>query len=168
MQGYQLIGGNLRFRVTAQGNVFADGTYQSPASDFAEMLPATAGLEPGDVLAIGAEGRLERSTAPYQTSVAGIYSTKPGFLGGSAEKGQAADKVPLAITGIVPVKAVAENGPIHAGDLLTTSSTPGYAMKASPHVLDGVRLYPTGTIIGKALGALESGTGTIQMLVTLQ
>jgi hypothetical protein len=27
---------------------------------------------------------------------------------------------------------------------------------------------PTGTVIGKALGGLETGTGTIQMLVTLQ
>ena len=168
VRGYEFIGGNLRFRVTHMGDVYADGTYTSPASDFAEMLPATAGLEPGDVLAIGAKGRLERSAAPYQTSVAGIYSTQPGFLGGSAEDGQTADRVPLAIIGIVPVKVVAENGPIHTGDLLTTSSTPGHAMKASPRVVDGVSLYPTGTIIGKALGALESGTGAIRMLVTLQ
>ncbi len=168
IQAWNRLYTNLQFKVANGGNVYADGTYTSPASDFAEMLPAVAGLEPGDVLAIGAGGRLERCTAPYQTSVAGINSTKPGFLGGSAEEGQAADKVPLAITGVVPVKAAAENGPIHAGDLLTTSSTPGHAMKASPRVVNGVSLYPTGTIIGKALENLASGTGTIQMLVTLQ
>ena len=160
--------GDLRFRVDNVGNVYADGQYKSPAGDFAEMLPAAAGLEPGDVLVIGAGGQLERSTTPYQTSVAGIYSTKPGFVGGSGTVDKAADGAPLAISGVVPVKAVAENGPIHAGDLLTTSSAAGYAMKASPLVVDGARLYPTGTIIGKALGNLESGRGAIRCLVTLQ
>lgn len=37
--------------------------------------------------------------------------------------------VPMALAGQVLVKATAGNGPIEKGDLLTTSSTPGYAMK---------------------------------------
>ena len=62
---------------------------------------------------------------------------------------------------MVPVKVSAENGAIHPGDLLVASSTPGHAMKAGsdPSV---------GTVIGKALGSLENGTGVIQMLVMLQ
>ncbi len=35
----------------------------------------------------------------------------------------------LALTGRVPVKITGENGAIEPGDLLTTSSTPGHAMK---------------------------------------
>ena len=151
---------NLRFQVSNIGNVYADGTYSSPASDFAEMLPAVEGLEPGDVLVVGSDGQLLRSSSPYATSVVGVYSTKPGFVGGSDEEMENPGKVPLAILGIVPVKASAENGPIAPGDLLTTSSTPGHAMFADHFV--------GGTIIGKALEPLEEGTGIIQMLVVLQ
>jgi len=35
------------------------------------------------------------------------------------------------LSGITPVKVSLENGPIQKGDVLTTSSTPGYAMKAT-------------------------------------
>ena len=45
---------NLKFYVANDGNVYADGAYQSPAADFAELLPAHNGLEPGDVLIIDA------------------------------------------------------------------------------------------------------------------
>ena len=183
---------NRVFKVTRVGNVYADGIYTSPASDLAELLPASESLEPGDVLVVGPDGQLARSSDAYQPTVVGVYSTKPGFLGGVAEdaggtevqvqlgaKG-AADvknearaelategKVPLAIAGVVPVKVSAENGPIHPGDLLTAASLPGHAMKASPVDLDGVEIYRPGTMIGKALEPLDEGTGVISVLITL-
>jgi hypothetical protein len=57
------------------------------------------------------------------------------------------------------VKVDASFGAIRAGDLLTTSTTPGYAMKVTDKVA------AIGAIIGKALGNLDSGTGTIPVLV---
>ena len=84
----------------------------------------------------------------------------PGIIGGGANMDQEG-YAPLAVVGLVPVKASAENGPIAPGDLLTTSSTPGHAMKADADP-------PAGTIIGKALEPLAEGTGVIQMLVMLQ
>lgn len=54
----------------------------------------------------------------------------------------------------------ASYAPIKVGDLLTSSDTPGYAMKA-------INPKP-GTIIGKALESLNSGKGYIKVLVTLQ
>ena len=90
------------------------------------------------------------SSKAYQTSVAGVFSTKPGFVGGGVDA-ETPGEVPLAIVGIVPVKAVSENGPIHPGDLLVASSMAGHAMDAGVNP-------PTGTVIGKAL----------RMLVTLQ
>jgi hypothetical protein len=66
------------------------------------------------------------------------------------------------ILGVVSCKVSAENGPIHPGDLLVTSATPGHAMRT-----DRESAWP-GTILGKALGSLDSGTGVIQVLVTLQ
>jgi hypothetical protein len=68
----------------------------------------------------------------------------------------------------VPTKVSAENGAILPGDLLTCSSTPGYAMKASPIMINGIAIYPTGTIIGKALDALPSAQGVIKVLVNLK
>jgi hypothetical protein len=65
------------------------------------------------------------------------------------------------MVGVVPVKASAENGPIHPGDLLAASSIPGHAMKADPNPA-------VGTVIGKALEGLDEGTGVIRMLVMLQ
>ena len=148
------------FRVTGAGNVYADGSYLSPAADYAEMWPANGNLQPGDVLVVGMDGKLTLSTQPFQASVVGVYSTKPGFVGGAANGGDQTGKVPLAITGIVPVKVSAENGVIHPGDMLVASATPGYAMRAGDNP-------PNGTVLGKALGSLESGTGVIQVLVML-
>ena len=66
------------------------------------------------------------------------------------------------------VKVDASLGAIQTGDLLTTSTTPGYAMKAAPVVVNGVEIYRTGTILGKALEPLDKGTGVIKVFVTLR
>src|SRR5690606_15241466 len=65
---------DIKFRVTAAGNVQADGTFTSPAADFAELMPATTGLEPGDVLVVGRGGILEASSKPYQQTVVIVLS----------------------------------------------------------------------------------------------
>src|SRR5262249_19318676 len=108
--------------------------------------------------------RLALSHEPYTTLVAGIYSTKPGVLGSmtAADHGVSKEEVPLAIVGIVPCKVSAENGAIHPGDLLVTSSTLGHAMKGTDR---GGRM---GAVVGKALEPLDRGVGVIQVLVTLQ
>jgi hypothetical protein len=142
-------------------------------SDFAEALPARGGkvgYEPGDVLVVSgdAAGSVERSSRRYDTRAIGVYSTRPGFIGAdkNGDTRVDPDDVPVAITGIVPTKVTAENGPIRAGDLLTTSSTPGHAMKATPVSVVGVEFYPPGTILGKALQSLDGDRGVIRVLVT--
>ncbi len=152
---------DLRFQVNNMGEVSADGSFHSGGADFAEMLPAADGLEPGDVLVVGPDGALLRSTTARDPTVVGVHSTQPGFVGGSDAAMENPGDVPLAVMGVVPVKASAENGPISPGDLLTTSSTPGHAMKANADPA-------VGTVIGKALEGLDEGTGVIQMLVMLQ
>lgn len=54
----------------------------------------------------------------------------------------------------------ASYGAIHPGDLLVSSSTPGYAMRADSPA--------PGTIIGKALELWETGQGTIAVMLSLQ
>jgi len=152
---------NRRFLVEIDGDVFADGSFHSGGADVAELFPAADGLEPGDVLVIGPDGRLTRSTRAYQPAVVGVYSTKPSLVGGAMDDTDWTGKVPLAVVGIVPVKASAENGPIGPGDLLVASSTPGHAMQAGPNP-------PAGTVIGKALEGLKESTGVIRMLVMLR
>ncbi|MBI3949878.1 MAG: hypothetical protein HY314_05430, partial [Acidobacteria bacterium] len=161
---------NLRFRVHNNGNVTADGTFTGGGADFAELMdleepsrPEAESYQPGDVLIISPEtGKLKKGQQPYCPLVAGVYSTKPGFLGGPGMDEARPGQVPLAVIGIVPCKVTGENGPIAFGDLLVTSSTPGHAMKGTD------RSQMLGAIVGKALEPLPSGTGTIKVLVTLQ
>jgi len=154
--------GDTEFRVARGGNVYADGAFTGGGADYAELLPGAAGLEPGDVLVIDLQGQLARSSQPYQVSVAGVYSTRPGFLAGAGDgDADLSGQVPLAVMGVVPVKATAENGRIQPGDLLTSARTAGHAMRAGASP-------PIGTVIGKALQPLAGGSGVIKMLVMLQ
>jgi len=157
---YQIFNGT-KFRVTADGEVYAAKAFHPNGADFAEMLPAQNAVEPGDVLVIGEDGKLTRCTQPYQDNVAGVHATQPGLLGGAQDGADLTGKIPLAVVGVVPVKVTNENGSLKPGDKLTTSSTAGHAMKAS-------RRAEIGTVIGKALEAFDGERGVIQMLVILQ
>jgi hypothetical protein len=161
--------------INAEAGVrFPDGQTQTTAwtgalcgGDYAESVNADGdrkGYEPGDVLVIASESKsdIEKSVEPYSTLVAGVFATKPGAVGRRQTTAKSPDEVPMAMVGIVPTKVSAENGPVHKGDLLVTSSTPGYAMKGT----DRERMM--GAVVGKALGSLASGTGVIEVLVTLQ
>ena len=135
--------------------------------DYAEAVEAAGtrkAYEPGDVLVIaeGADGDVKKSSEPYSTTVAGIFATKPGVVGRRESLPKDGDEVPMAMIGIVPTKATTENGPIRKGDLLVTSSKDGYDMKGT----DRSRML--GAVIGKAMGTLDSGTGVLEVLVTLQ
>ncbi len=128
-------GGDM-MRTNASG--WSTGSY-----DFAEMFPSTETLEPGDVVVFATDSEhVRQSTEEYDEMVAGIVSTKPGFLAGENSPGE----YPIALAGRVPVKVSLENGAIEVGDPLTTSSTPGYAMRATE----------SGPIVGNALQPFDS------------
>jgi hypothetical protein len=148
-------GQNL-FHVASTGNVYAHGSFVSNGIDYADRLPAEPGIETADVVVIGEDGVLHRSSRANETDVAGVYSTRPGVLGQHEEETRAT--IPVALAGVVPVKAVVENGAIHPGDLLVSSSSPGRAMRAPADPRPG-------TVIGKAMQRLEAGEGQITMLV---
>jgi len=141
--------------------------YDTGSSDVAEYMPVTGDVTPGTVLIIGDDRLLMPSATSYDTRVAGIVSTAPGVSLGTKEGGNEGEAL-IAVSGRVPCKVDATNGPIVAGDLLTTSNRPGYAMKAEPTMINGRGFYPDGTVLGKAFESLGSGTGTIDVLVTLQ
>jgi hypothetical protein len=69
----------------------------------------------------------------------------------------------VALTGRVYCLCDASSGGIEPGDLLTTSDTPGHAMKVTDHA------RAQGAIIGKAMTRLAQGeTGRVLVLVSLQ
>jgi hypothetical protein len=167
--------GDIELAQTKGGSIiFQDGSVQSYAwngvlngGDYAEDMRATGNkvkYEPGDVLVLaeGDNADVQKSAEPYSAMVAGIYATKPGVVGRREAVAKSADNVPMAMVGVVPTKVSAENGPIRKGDLLVSASLPGYAMKGT----DRGRML--GAVLGKAMGSLDSGTGVIEVLVTLQ
>jgi hypothetical protein len=119
-------------------------------------------VEPGCVLVISDESRLRLADRPYDRRVAGIVSgaggLRPGIVLGRSRGGR---RVPVALFGKVNCKVDATEIPVLAGDLLTTSQTLGYAMRAEPDE------RASGALIGKALRGLEAGRDLIPVLVSL-
>jgi hypothetical protein len=138
-------------------------------SDLAEPfdIAGSEAVKPGMVVAIDAEhpGQLRIAKNAYDRTVAGIVSGANGINPGLTmqQEGTVADgSLPVALSGRVYCRADASYGPIQPGDLLTTSDTPGHAMK----VIDNNRAQ--GAILGKAMTSLESGKGLVLVLVSLQ
>lgn len=109
-------------------------------------------------------GHLKLSDTPYDTRVAGIISGANGVNPGIQmhQQGVIEGGQNVALSGRVYVQADACNGAIRPGDMLTTSGTPGYAMKVTDH------LRAEGAILGKAMTGLSEGKGMVLVLVTLQ
>ncbi|MCP3995156.1 MAG: hypothetical protein GY722_08835 [bacterium] len=188
--------GDEVFRVDEHGNVFAKGSLRPASMDVAEYFSVSETVEAGHVLVADLESpghyRLGRRTA--DPAVVGVVAAEPGVLLGSGMDRIAASNselaaefelarragdrraealawnglenafrqthAPVALSGTVDVKADAGFGAIQVGDLLTTSPTSGHAMRSDDPA--------PGTILGKALESLNSGTGSIRMLVMLR
>jgi hypothetical protein len=138
-------------------------------SDIAEPFNIVAyeTIKPGMVVVIDPKnpGLLRIADRAYDRTVAGIVSGANGIRPGMtmSQVGTVANgSHPVALIGRVYVCADASNGKIKPGDLLTTSDTPGHAMK----VTDYTRAQ--GSILGKAMTSLAKGRGFILVLVSLQ
>jgi hypothetical protein len=136
-------------------------------ADIAEKFPTTETLEPGTVVEIDPDnpGHLRKARGAYNKRVAGVVAgangLSNGIILGNLEGSE--NHTPIAISGRVWVYADATHEAIEPGDFLTTSETPGYAMKAT----DLPRAQ--GSILGKAMTRLEKGkTGMVLVLVNLQ
>jgi hypothetical protein len=153
-------------RLVVAGNIMATGDIRLAGADCAEEFRVVEGgaIEPGSVLVIGDEETLWQCEAAYDTKVAGVVSgaglLRPGILLG--RQTEESGRMPIALSGTVYCKVDAAFGAVGVGDLLTTSSTRGHAMKA----LDAGRAV--GAVIGKALRPLRDGRGLIPILVALQ
>jgi hypothetical protein len=155
------------YKGSGKGRMTCDVLEIRGGADLAEGFDAgDARPEPGTVMTIDPEheGRLTIAADAYDRRVAGVVSGAGGVDPGLrlAQAGALDGEVPVALTGRVYVRCSAENGPIRPGDLVTTASLDGHAMRAS----DPSRAF--GAVIGKALGSLDEGSGLVLVLVGLQ
>jgi hypothetical protein len=168
-------GGSLAFRVENNGKTTMSVLTITGGSDLAEPFDIAAGedqtsepIQPGMVVVIDPQrpGRLKLSAEAYDRKVAGIISGANGLSPGMVMSAHGADHAdgdhPVALTGRVWCRCDASQAAIAPGDLLTTSSLAGHAMKA----LDPEKAQ--GAVLGKAMTPLASNTGLVLVLVTLQ
>ena len=154
------------YTLDVNGSIRATTVIGAVYQDVAEWVPSEEKLEAATVVVLrpGHSNEVTASREAYDTKVAGVVSAQPGVLLGQAGDG----KSMIATTGRVRVLVDATSHPIAVGDLLVTSATPGAAMYSQAIEIAGVKLHRPGTIIGKALEPLESGTGEILVLLSLQ
>lgn len=165
-----VIGGRVGINTTApQNELHVEGRTRTKTlqitggSDINEDFDSKSPLEAGDVVIIDTknEGQLCRSTNAYDKKVAGVISGANGINSGLSlsQEGILDGEYPLAMLGRVYVKVT---GPVIVGDMLTTSTKPGYAM--------AVRDYEKarGAVIGKAMMSNEKGDGMVLVLIQSQ
>lgn len=149
-----------------KGNVVVTGDVALVNQDCAEDFNISLAdeIEPGTVMVIQEGDVLQMSHCAYDKRVAGVISgagtLKPAIVLGKQSSQN--KRMPVALLGKVYCKVDAHYSAVDVGDLLTTSSTPGHAMKAT----DPTRAF--GAVIGKALEPLNTGQGLIPILVALQ
>jgi hypothetical protein len=171
----RILPGGTRGSAPPPVTILENGTLQTSVlqifggGDLAEPFEISQAdsIQPGLVVAIDPDqpGHLRIADRAYDRTVAGIISGANGINPGLTMKqaGSVADGAhPVSLTGRVYCWADASYGPIAPGDLLTTSDTPGHAMKVTDHT------KAQGAIIGKAMTKLERGKGLVLVLVTLQ
>lgn len=153
-------------KLHTKGDHIVDGDIQLAGADYAEDFDIVdlEGAEPGTVMVLDDSGGVRVSDHSYDRRVAGVVSGagnyKPAVILDRQASGT--NRRPLALMGKVYCSVDASDAPIAIGDLLTTSSTPGHAMKAANPA------QAFGAVIGKALRPLASGSGLIPILVALQ
>ena len=154
LKSYTLTTGGDSLAGVIQGKWTLSGasTLQATYADLAEFYEGDQEYEPGTVLVFGGDKEVTSTDAMNDTRLAGVVTTNPAYVMNAEQTGI---KVCLALAGRVPVKVV---GRVKKGDMLTTSSTPGYAVRATTPTL--------GAIIGKAIEDKDYGeAGVITVAV---
>ncbi|MBI2037305.1 MAG: hypothetical protein HYT15_00005, partial [Candidatus Magasanikbacteria bacterium] len=151
------------------GGVIVVISYNSSGGDLAEWYEAKEDVLPGDLVSISSSSLeyesyqlglsktsiLEKATPG--SSVVGVVSTIPFDVMGGDLLGASRNAKPIALAGRVPVNVSNENGPVKAGDMLTISSVPGIAMRATK----------SGVTIGRSLQDAECVSSSLCKVMVL-
>jgi hypothetical protein len=151
--------------VYVNGAVHVSGDVYLANQDIAERfgVASPTNCDPGTVMVIGQCGLLEPCSQPYDKRVVGVVSgaasLRPAVtLGHGRLTGPDA---PIALVGTAYCLVDADIAEVEIGDLLTSSSFPGHAMRADPS-------KSAGAVIGKALAPLLRGRALIPIVISLQ
>jgi hypothetical protein len=152
--------------VNVDGNITVRGDVLLPDRDIAERFEVEdeSLCIPGTVLVMGDNGALQPCFRRSDKRVVGVVSGA-GTLRSAITLGANDDERPkaaIALIGTAYCLIDADIEQVEVGDLITTSDTVGYGMKAN----DGEVVR--GTIIGKSLGTLAKGKGLVPILLALQ
>lgn len=154
----------------AYNNVILADCTAAPVADYAEQYPVARNAEYGDIvvatdnMVTATTGdqvpQLVKSDVAYQRAVIGVVSENYSDFTSAGYNIEARhNPMPVALNGRVLTKVSAENGVIHVGDPITTSSRPGVGMRADE----------PGMIIGYALNAwTDSGVGLINVFINTE
>jgi hypothetical protein len=160
--------GHFRGDVTVEGRITATVDLVLPANtgDVCEhfAIAQETAVEPGTVMVTGDNELLRPCEDDYDPRVVGIVTGAggllPGITLGAGRSG--GPNARIALVGTAYCLVDADRGRVVPGDLLTTSSRPGHAMKATAEA------RCLGAIVGKALAGLPTGQGLVPVLVMLR
>ena len=152
--GATVIGSTSSFNYNAATGVLNATATAAYYADLAERYAADRPYEVGTVLVIGGEKEVTTTDVKANTAVIGIVSKNPAYMMNS-DAGTDETHPYIALKGRVFCKIC---GSVEKGDLLVTSSVPGYA-EAWGHG------DSPNAVIGKALGSQSEGFGVIEVLV---
>lgn len=153
-------------RVTVSQDLEVHGDIKMMNADVAEEFAVAEGCDvgPGTVVVVDDDGNLVAGSTACDPRVVGVVSGagryRPAIV--LDRSGGGLRRETVALLGKVVARADATYGAIRVGDMLTTSPTPGAAMRVSDHTA------AAGAVIGKALAPLESGLGMVPVLVNLR
>lgn len=127
-------------------------------ADLAERYETDTPLEAGDVVVLGGDKEITKTTQETDTRVLGVVSTQPShkmnaYVGDASTRNQTHPYI--ALQGRCPCKVI---GTVAKGDMIVTSNMAGHGKKADAYV--------GGAVIGKAITAKDSdGAGTIEIAI---
>lgn len=138
----------------------APGAARPPTADL-DLFTVNGVVEPGDVvsLTVSAPGSVVRSTGQGDALVVGCAQVIAPDAAAAAGRSPASVQVAVATSRMALCRVDASFGAIAVGDRLTSSTSPGMAMRADPG-LEGTAL------LGRAIDPLPTGSGLIRVLLS--
>ena len=136
------VGNIVNSNANGVGNIGSSGVYfntifakatSAQYADLAEKYISDAEYTPGTVVIFGGNNEITITDVMADVAVAGVISTEPAFLMNTGTTG-----LPVALRGRVPVKII---GPVAKGDLLVSSTTPGYACSVGKDASYGIAVF---------------------------
>lgn len=123
-------------------NILATTASAAQYSDLAERYEADQPMEPGDVVKIGGDKEITKTTQQGDEQVFGVISTAPAY---SMNKDAGTDQTHpyVALSGRVPCKVI---GAVRKGDRLIASAEPGVAQAVN--TLEDTTIF---AVIGRSL-----------------